>query len=127
MIQTHKTATVYDKPVDVGCAILDISKERKLYFHYNTVHKNISGSYDLLYSDTDNLFYQIKSASCNKWLYEHESEFDSSSMVGKSRSFKNNNVLGKSDSEVANNIITDFLTLSQKSYSYKYFDKERTV
>ena len=40
LIQTHKTATVYDKLVYVGCAILDISKERMLDFHYNTIYKH---------------------------------------------------------------------------------------
>ena len=59
LIQTHKTATVYDEPVYVGCAILDISKERMLDFHYSTIYKHFNGSYDLLYSDTDSLFYQI--------------------------------------------------------------------
>ena len=59
MIQTHKTSTVYDKPVYVGCAILDLSKLRMLDFHYNTIHKNLNGYYDLLYSDTDSLVYHI--------------------------------------------------------------------
>ena len=44
LIQTHKTATVYDKPVYVGCAILDISKQRMLDFHYTTIEKNFKGS-----------------------------------------------------------------------------------
>ena len=40
LIQTHKTATLYDKPVYVGCAILDVSKLRMLDFHYNTMENN---------------------------------------------------------------------------------------
>ena len=52
LIQTHKTATLYDKPVYVGCAILDLSKERMLDFHYNSIEKKLKGKYDLLYSDT---------------------------------------------------------------------------
>ena len=60
LIQTHKTETVYDKPVYVGCAILDISKLKMMDFHYNTIHANLAGSYELLYSDTDSLIYHIK-------------------------------------------------------------------
>jgi hypothetical protein len=37
LIQTHKTATMYDKPVHVGCAVLDLSKLPMLDFHYNTI------------------------------------------------------------------------------------------
>ena len=124
LIQTHKTATVYDKPVYVGCAILDISKERMLDFHYNTIHKHFNGSYDLLYSDTDSLVYQIKHKNLSKWLFEHEDEFDLSEMTGKFKSDKNKNVLGKFKSEVGSKIITEFVALSPKSYSYKYCNKE---
>ena len=120
----HKTATVYDKPVYVGCAILDISKERVLDFQYNTIHKHFNGSYDLLYSDTDSLVYQIKHKNLNKWLFENEDEFDLSEMTGKFKSDKNKNVLGKFKSEVGSKIITEFLALSPKSYSYKYCTKE---
>ena len=60
LIQTHKTETVYDKPVYVGCAILDISKVKMMDFHYNTIHANLAGSYELLYSDTDSLIYHIQ-------------------------------------------------------------------
>ncbi len=45
-------------------------------------------------------------------------------MIGKFKSTKNTNVLGKFKSEVGSKIITEFLALSPKSYSYKYCDKE---
>ena len=60
LIQTHKTATLYDKPVYVGCAILDLSKQRMLYFHYGTIEAHHKGKYDLLYSDTDSLVTTLK-------------------------------------------------------------------
>ncbi len=124
LIQTHKTATVYDKPVYVGCSILDVSKVRMLDFHYNTIHKNFNGNYDLIYSDTDSLVYHIKHKNLNKWMFENEGEFDLSNMTGKFKSDANNGVLGKMKSEVGSKIITEFVGLSPKSYSYKYCDKE---
>ena len=45
-------------------------------------------------------------------------------MTGKFKSDKNKNVLGKFKSEVGSKIITEFLALSPKSYSYKYSTKE---
>ena len=41
-------------------------------------------------------------------------------MTGKFRCEKNTNVLGKFKSEVGSKIITEFVALSPKSYSYKY-------
>ena len=35
LIQTHKTEVLYDKPVYVGCSILDISKVRMMDFHFS--------------------------------------------------------------------------------------------
>ena len=45
-------------------------------------------------------------------------------MEKKHRSEKNANVLGKFKSEVGSAIITEFVALSPKSYSYKYCSKE---
>ena len=41
LIQTYKTEVLYDRPVDVGCSILDISKVRMMDFHFNTIHENL--------------------------------------------------------------------------------------
>ena len=124
LIQTHKTEVLYDKPVYVGCSILDVSKVRMMDFHFNTIHENFKGNYDLLYSDTDSLVYQIKSPNFLKWMKEHEEEFDLSNLTGKWKSTKNESVLGKMKNEVGDKIITEFVALSPKSYAYKYCEKE---
>ena len=123
LIQTHKTETLYDKPVYVGCAILDISKVRMMDFHCNTIHKNLEGNYDLLYSDTDSLIYHIRHRNLYKWLFDNQDEFDLSNLTGKYWSDNNESVLGKMKLEVGSNIITEFCALSPKSYCYKYFEK----
>ena len=94
-----------------------------LDFHYNTIEKKLTGKYDLLYSDTDSLIYQIRVPNLNKWFFENEDEFDLSEMTGKFKSMKNVNVLGKFKSEVGSKIITEFVGLSPKSYCYKYCEK----
>ncbi len=43
LIETHKTRIVYDKPVYVGCAILDLSKLHMLQFHYDVIQKKLRG------------------------------------------------------------------------------------
>ena len=37
LIQTHKIQILYDKPMYIGCRILDLSKARMLDFHYNAI------------------------------------------------------------------------------------------
>jgi hypothetical protein len=37
MIETHKTKIVYDKPVYVGCAVLDLSNLHMMDFHYKVI------------------------------------------------------------------------------------------
>ncbi len=41
LIQTHKNRVLCDKPVYVGRAVLDLSKERMLDLHYNTIEKKL--------------------------------------------------------------------------------------
>ena len=124
LIQTHKTSIVYDKPIYVGCSILDLSKIRMLDFHYNTIEANFKGKYNLLYSDTDSLVYQIEHKNLHKWMKANGNEFDLSNMSDEYKDETNNNVLGKMKSEVGSKIITEFCALSPKSYCYKYCEKE---
>jgi hypothetical protein len=70
LIQSHKTQIVYDKPMYVGSAILDLSKVRMMEFHYNTIEKNFKNNYDLIYSDTDSLVYWIKHKDLYQWLLD---------------------------------------------------------
>jgi len=66
LIQEHQTKIIYDRPCFVGCAILDLSKLHMMKFHYNVIHKNLNGKYDLIYSDTDSLVYHIKHPNFNR-------------------------------------------------------------
>jgi hypothetical protein len=124
LIQTHKTQIVYDKPMYVGCCILDLSKVRMLDFHYNTMEKHHKYKYNLIYSDTDSLVYHVKHENLHQWMHDNPDEFDLSNMEDKYKIKDNYQVLGKMKSEVGSKVITEFLALSPKSYAYKYADKE---
>ncbi len=60
----------------------------------------------------------------NKLFFENEDELELSDMTGNIKSAWNKNVLGKFKSEVCSKIITEFVALSPKSYSYTYCEKE---
>ncbi len=40
MIETYEEHVTLDKPIYVGCAILDLSKLHMLDFHYNVIENN---------------------------------------------------------------------------------------
>ena len=64
----NKKEIVYDKPKYVGTSIWDLSKLYMMDFHYNTIHKNFEGRYNLLYSNTDSVVYQIKHDDIYEWI-----------------------------------------------------------
>ena len=105
LVQMHKTSLIYDKPIYVGCCILEISKVRMMDLHYNTIHKHFENNYDLIYSDTDSLVFHIKHNKLYKWMSEHPDEFDLSNM-NKYKRYVIYNTLGKMKSEVGENIVT---------------------
>ncbi|MFM7983815.1 MAG: hypothetical protein ACKPKO_31270, partial [Candidatus Fonsibacter sp.] len=45
-----------------------LSKLKMLDCHYNVIHKNFEGQYNLIYSDTDSLVYNIKHDDIYEWI-----------------------------------------------------------
>jgi len=58
-VNMKKERIKLDKPSYVGMCILDLSKTLMYDFHYNYVRKKYTDC-QLLFTDTDSLFYQIK-------------------------------------------------------------------
>ena len=55
-----KSVLVLNKPIYVGCTVLDLSKWNMYDFHYNFIKKKLNAEF--LFTDTDILAYEIKSA-----------------------------------------------------------------
>ena len=89
-------------------------------FHYNYIRKKFPES-QLLFTDTDSLFYQIKS---EKDIYEEfwvdRNLFDNSDYPNSSKFFfkDNKKVIGKFKDEAAGKPILEFVGLKSKMYSY---------
>ena len=54
-----KLFIIFNKPICIGCTILDLSKWKMYDFHYNFIKKNFDA--ELLFTDTNSLTYEIKS------------------------------------------------------------------
>ena len=53
-----KELLTLNRPIHVGCAVLELSKSEKYKFHYDFIKKKCKKSI-LLFTDTDSLCYEI--------------------------------------------------------------------
>ena len=119
-VHTKKERLLLDKPSYVGMCILDLSKTFMYDFHYNYIKKKFPDS-QLLFTDTDSLFYHIVS---EKDIYEEfwldRELFDNSDYPESSKFFSDENkkVIGKFKDEAAGKPILEFVGLKSKMYSY---------
>ena len=123
-----KTKVVMNKPVYLGQVILDLSKIIMYEFHYDYMKEKYSDPPpQLCYIDTDLLVYQIKTKDFYAdILNDVEERFDTSGYspdlqyplpVG-----KNKKVIGLMKDELGGEIMTEFVALRAKLYSYRKLD-----
>ena len=76
MIETYKTKIVYDKPVYVGCTVLDLSKLHMMDLHYNLMEPTFGEKAKIVYSDTDSFVYEIEHPNVYDWIGQNKTWFD---------------------------------------------------
>ena len=122
-----KIKVVMDKSVYLGQAILDLSKIVMYEFHYDYMVPKYSDRLKLCYMDTDSLVYDIKTENFYEDIANDvEARFDTS---GYSKiDFRplpislNKKVIGLMKDELGGKIMTEFVALRPKLYSYKKLD-----
>ena len=118
-----KIKVVMNKPVYLGQAILDFSKIVVYEFHYDYMIPKYGDRLKLCYMDTDSLVYHIRTEDFYSeivddvqtryiWLYSHRPL-----PVG-----PNKKVMGVMKDKLEGNIMTEFVVLRPKIYSYKKLD-----
>ena len=126
-VHTKKERLLLDKPSFVGMCILDLSKTLMYDFHYNYIRKKYTDC-QLLFTDTDSLFYHIKT---ERDVYEDfwvdKNLFDNSDYPKSSKFFlgENKKVIGKFKDQAAGKPILEFVGLKSKMYSYTKEEYER--
>ena len=124
MIETYKDEVKLDKPIYVGTTILDLSKLLMMRFHYDVIEKHFSGAYQLLYSDTDSMVYQIFTEDIYEWVKQNRQHFDLSDSIRKDRKDNTNKKkLGMMKDEMNTLAIKSFIGVNPKCYSFTYSDK----
>ena len=124
--EMDKIKVVMNKPVYLGQAILDLSKIVMYEFHYDyMVPKYSLEKLKLCYMDTDSLVYDIKTEDFYEDIADDvPARFDTSGYcpnrplpVG-----LNKKVIGLMKDELGGKIMTEFMALRPKLYSYKKLD-----
>ena len=116
----NKTRVKMNKPIYLG-SILDIKKILMYEFWYDYMKPKYGNDVKLRYIDTDSFIMNIKTEDVYKDIANDvEKRFDTSNYeVNKSLpTGKNKKVIGLMKDELGGKIITEFVTLRPKTYSY---------
>ena len=55
---------------------MDMSKLHMMRFHYEIIHKNFEGKYNIIYTDTDSLVNGRRHHDIFEWISQHREHFD---------------------------------------------------
>ena len=112
-----KEKLVLNRPIYVGMAILDLAKLLMYDFHYDYILKKYDRkNIKLMMTDTDSLFYEIKTDDVYEDLFQDKELFDNSNYPKTSKFFfdENKKVTGKMKDEAAGMVIKEFIGLRSK-------------
>ena len=123
MVGLHMLRPVVElnRPIQVGAAILDLSKVLMYDFHYNIWMKTFPNS-KLLFTDTDSLAYEVTDHNLNAGLEAIKEHFDFSEYPDDHplKSDDNLKVIGKFKDECFGQLMLKFVGLRPKLYTYEY-------
>ena len=121
IIEMKKTKVKTNKPIYLGLSILEISNISMYEFWYDCMKPKYGNNVKLCYMDMDNFIMNIKTnAFYEDIANDVENRFDTSNyevnrplLMG-----KNKKVIGLMKDELGGKIITEFVSLRPKTYSY---------
>ena len=121
IIEIKKTKIKMNKPKYLGLSILDISKILMYEFWYDYMKPQYSNDVKLCYMDTDSFVMNIKTEDFYKDIANDvEKRFDMSNyeVDRPLPTGKNKKVIGLMKDESGGRIMTEFITLRAKAYTY---------
>ena len=120
-IQLDKTCVTLNKPIYVGLSVLDISKNLMYEFNYNYIKPKYEDKAKVCYTDTDSLVYHIQTEDVYEDMKKDIDEYDFSDYPENHslHNTSNKKVIGKMKDEIAGDIMTEFIAIRAKCYSYK--------
>ena len=120
-IHMAKPVLVLNRPIQVGFAVLDLSKYHMYNFHYNIWMKKFPNS-RLLFTDTDSLAYEVIGHDVYEGMSEIKEEFDFSEYSKDHPLYSKENMktVGKFKDECMGQLMLNFIGLRPQLYSFDY-------
>ena len=121
IIEMRKVKVKMNKPIYLGLSILDVSKLTMYEFWYDYVKSKYEDKARLRYMDTDSFVVNIKIKDFYKDIAKNVKEtFDTSNYIYDRPlpTGVNKKVIGLMKDELGGDIITEFVALRPKAYSY---------
>ena len=134
-IQMRKMHIYMDKPIMVGQAILDKSKEFMYHFYYDYLISKYKQNVKLMYMDRDSFvleietddFYEDIKNGLEEWFdtsgYDKNMELPEYAKIAN----VNKKVIGKMKDELGKGFMTEFVAVSPKVYAYKESRLDNTL
>ena len=126
IIEMKKTKVKMNKPIYLGLSLLEISKTLMYEFWYDYMKPKYNNDVKLCYMDTDSFIMNIKTNAFYKDISNDiENRFDTSNYeVNRPLpTGKNKKIIGLMKDELGGRIITEFVTLRPKTYSFLTDDR----
>ena len=121
-----KEALTLNRPAHVGMCILDLSKMLMYDFYYNYSKKRYGNRAKLLFTDTDSLTYKIEAEDVYKDFWNDKDMLNNRDYPENSPYYcsANKKVISKFKDEACGVLITEFVGLKSKMYSYIKSDEK---
>eukprot|EP00732_Lithocolla_globosa_P000147 Lithocolla_globosa_v1_NODE_30_length_9033_cov_22.154583.p1 type:complete len:645 gc:universal NODE_30_length_9033_cov_22.154583:4840-2906(-) len=125
-VHMMKTKVVLNKPIYVGATILDLSKYDMYNFHYGFMKEKYGNKARLLFTDTDSLCYEVECEDIYQDIHDNKELFDLSNYSENHFCYDatNKKKLKKMKDETEGYVITEFVGLRSKMYSFQYEVKD---
>ena len=91
VIRKSKVTLTLRRPAYVGMCILDLGKVLMYEFHYDYIKNNYGNNSRLLFTDIDNLMYEIKTEDVYEDFSKDKEMFDFTSYSAESKYYDNSN------------------------------------
>ena len=121
IIEMKKTKVKMNKPIYLGLSILEISKILMYEFWYDYMKPKYGNKVKLCYMDTDSFIINIKTNDFYEDIargVENRSDTSNYEVNRPLSTVKNKKVIGLMKDELGGKIITEFVTLRPKTYSF---------
>ena len=129
LVESKPIKTVFNKPIYLGACILETSKLHMYQFWYDHLKNKYNNKVELIYTDTDSFIIEVETDDIYKDMLENKNLYDFSEYPKDHPNYDitNKKVLMKFKDEMKSLVITEFIGLKPKMYSFNYISKDNII